>query len=179
MRGLLICALMCMAFSSAADEGMWMPSQLPELAAELEAAGLEIDAASLADLTAYPMGAVIWLGGCTASFVSEQGLVVTNHHCAYGSIQHNSTEENNILEHGFLARSFEEELPAAPGSRVLVTTNVEDVTERILSAIPEGAKGKERYDAIEAAEKSLIAECEKQEGVRCRVSSFYGGVLRS
>jgi hypothetical protein len=176
MRSLLIFALACVAGVASADEGMWMPSQLPELARELEAAGLEIDAASLADLTAHPMGAVVWLGGCTASFVSNQGLVATNHHCAFGSIQHNSTEENNILEHGFLARSLEEELPGAPGSRVLVTVKVEDVTERILASVPEGATGKERYDAIEAAEKALIAECEEQDGVRCRVRSFYGGL---
>ena len=177
MRSVLILAVICLVGTAVADEGMWMPSQLPELAAELEAGGLELDASTLADLTAHPMGAVIWLGGCTASFVSENGLVVTNHHCAFGSIQHNSTDENNILEIGFLAGSLEEELPAAPGSRVLVTIEVADVTEKILAAIPEGAKGNERYDAIEAAEKALIAECEKQDGVRCRVSSYYGGLL--
>ena len=153
-----------------------MPGQLPGLAGELKAAGLELEAGTLADLTAHPMGAVVWLGGCTASFVSDQGLVITNHHCAYGSIQHNSTDENNILEMGFLARTFEEELPAAPGTRVLVTTKVEDVTERILAAVPEGATGKARFDAIEAAEKALVAECEAREGVRCRVSAYHGGL---
>jgi hypothetical protein len=176
---MLVLTLACFAAVAlaVADEGMWMPGQLPELGETMKAAGLEVEAASLADLTAHPMGAVIWLGGCTASFVSDRGLVVTNHHCAYGSIQHNSTEENNILESGFLARSLEEELPAAPGSRVLVTTRVEDVTDRILAAVPEGARGKARYDAIEAAEKALVAECEEPDGVRCRVRSFYGGVL--
>jgi Peptidase S46 len=179
MRQVFIFALICLSvLTASADEGMWMPDQLPELAAEMEKAGLEVDAASLADLTAHPMGAVIWLGGCTASFVSDQGLVVTNHHCAYGSIQHNSTEENNILENGFFANSFEDELPAAPGSRVLVTIAVDDVTDQILGAIPDGAKGKQRHDAIETAEKKLIAQCESaQENVRCRVSSFYGGVF--
>jgi hypothetical protein len=102
---------------------------------------------------------------------------VTNHHCAYGSIQHNSTEANNILEHGFLARTLADELPAAPGTRVLVTSRIEDVTARILAAVPAGARGKERFDAIEAAEKALVAECEAEEGVRCRVSPFYGGVI--
>lgn len=176
MRRVIIFAALCMLGMAMADEGMWMPSQLPELSAELEAAGLELDASTLADLTDYPMGAVIWLGGCTASFVSANGLVVTNHHCAFGSIQHNSTEEDNILEKGFLAESLEEELPAAPGSRVLVTIAVEDVTEKILAAIPQDASGKERFDVIETAEKTLVADCEQQEGVRCRVRAYYGGL---
>ncbi|MBD3336449.1 MAG: S46 family peptidase [Candidatus Eisenbacteria bacterium] len=176
MRRLLVPALIALAASAAADEGMWMPSQLPELGERLEAAGLELDPSALGDLTEYPLGAVVWLGGCTASFVSPQGLVATNHHCAYGSIQHNSTDENNILENGFLARSLEEELPAAPGSRVLVTIEVNDVTVEILGSVPEDATGKERYDAIEAAEKLLIARCEERAGVRCRVRSFYGGL---
>ncbi len=175
--GVLALMLTGCAVLAAADEGMWMPSQLPELAGQLEAAGLELDAEVLADLSAYPLGAVVSLGGCTASFVSDQGLVVTNHHCAYGSIQHNSTDENNILEKGFLAQTLADELPAAPGSRVLVTTAIEDVTARILAAVPADARGKERFDAIEAAEKALVAQCEAEGGVRCRVSSFYGGLV--
>jgi len=169
-------ALGCWAPAASAEEGMWLPSQLPGLAEELQAAGLELDAGKLGDLSSYPLGAVVSLGGCTASFVSDQGLVVTNHHCAYGSIQHNSTPANNILEHGFLAQTVADELPAAPGSRVLVTLAIEDVTARILAAVPAGARGQERFDAIEAAEKALVAECEQQEGVRCRVSSFHGGL---
>ncbi len=183
MRGVLLhVTVFCLTLaggpvSAFAEEGMWLPSQLPELAEELQAAGLELDAEKLGDLSSYPLGAVVSLGGCTASFVSDQGLVVTNHHCAYGSIQHNSTAQNNILEQGFLARTLAEELPAAPGSRVLVTIAIEDVTARILAAVPAGARGQERHDAIEAAEKALVAECEAAEGVRCRVSSFHGGLI--
>ena len=114
-----------------ADEGMWQPHQLPELESVLKAKGLEIDVQSISKLTEFPMNAVISLGGCTASFVSPKGLVVTNHHCAYGSIQYNSTTDNNILENGFLAKVPAEDLPAAPGSRVYVTEEVQDVTNNV------------------------------------------------
>jgi len=77
------------------------------------------------------MGAVVSLGGCSASFVSPEGLVITNHHCARGSVQYNSTAENNYLANGFLAKTKDAELPAAPGSRVYVTTELTDVTERM------------------------------------------------
>jgi len=86
-----------------AAEGMWLPDQLPKIGAALEAAGLKTPPENFADLTGDPMGAIVSLGGCSASFVSPEGLVVTNHHCAYGTIQFNSTEEHNFLEDGFLA----------------------------------------------------------------------------
>jgi len=159
-----------------ADEGMWPPSQLPELRDELKSLGLRIDPARLSDLTEHPMNAVISLGGCTASFVSPEALVITNHHCAYGSIQYNSTQERNLLEEGFLARNRSEELPARPGTRVLVTVEVKDVTDRILGGLKRGMSGRERYQAIEDREKELIAECEKDEGHRCNVYGFHGGL---
>ncbi len=168
-----ILLLVCIA---SADEGMWRPKQLPELAAALEALGLEVDPESLSDLTSHPMNAVISLGGCTASFVSPQGLVITNHHCAYGSIVYNSTEENNLLKNGFLAADLSEELPAAPGSRVFVTVEVEDVTAKVLAAIPAGASGADRYAAVDAVKKTMVAECEQDVGHRCSVRTYYGGL---
>ena len=159
-----------------ADEGMWQPHQLPALGERLSELGLEIDPSRLTDLTGHPMNAVISLGGCTASFVSPEGLVVTNHHCAYGSIQYNSTEENNLMESGFLAGTREQELFAGPGSRVLVTVEVTDVTERVLGGVPAEMGGIERYEAIEKTRKELVAACEKDEGHRCSVRSFHGGL---
>ena len=159
-----------------AEEGMWRPGQLPALADTLKAVDPEVDAAALSDLTGHPMNAVIWLGGCTASFVSPQGLVITNHHCAYGSIQHNSTEKRNLLEEGFLAAGRARELPAAPGSRVLVTVAAEDVTRSVLAAVPGGAGPRERYQAIEDRQKALVAECEQDPGHRCRVAAYSGGL---
>jgi hypothetical protein len=158
-----------------AGEGMWLPDQLPKIGPALEAAGLETPPENFADLTGQPMGAIVSLGGCSASFVSPEGLVVTNHHCAYGSLQFNSTEDNNLLENGFLAAQRADELPGAPGSRVYVTQSFSDVTQRIMEAIPEGADGGARFAAVEDEEKAIIAECEKTPGHRCRVASFFGG----
>jgi hypothetical protein len=78
---------------SYADEGQWQPHQLPQLKAELKRIGITIPAEKLADLSKHPMSAMVSLGGCSASFVSDSGLVVTNHHCAYGAVQRNSTAE--------------------------------------------------------------------------------------
>lgn len=161
--------------SAIADEGMWQPHQLPELESILKAKGLEIDVKSISKLTEFPMNAVISLGGCTASFVSPKGLVVTNHHCVYGSVQYNSTPENNILENGFLAKSPAEDLPAAPGSRVYVTQTVTNVTDKVNKGI-EKLSAKARYDAIVKNEKALVAQCEADESYRCNVYSFHGGL---
>ena len=144
-----------------AGEGMWVPQQLPEIAGPLKKAGLKLSAQQLSDLTGDPLGAVVSLGGCTAGFVSPQGLVVTNHHCIYNSVAVNSTPERDLLANGFLAKTFAEELPAAPGSRVYVTEEVANVTNQIIT--PEVAKltGKARIDAIEKNQKKLVAECEQ------------------
>ena len=117
-RGLGPILLIAMAISLSAQtshavEGMWTPEQLPDIEGQLEDAGLRISPNALSDVTAFPMGAVISLGGCTASFVSPKGLVVTNHHCARGSIQFNSREKNNYLVTGFVANELTDELTAA------------------------------------------------------------------
>jgi len=163
------------AGSAAAREGMFTPDQLPEISKDLRKTGLEIKPSQLTDLTKFPMGAIISLGGCSASFVSDQGLVATNHHCSRGSVQYNSTEENNYLEDGFLAKSLNDELPAAPGSRVYVTKQVTDVTAAVLDGVKDDMSGEARYKIIEQNRKALLAECESDAGHRCQVSSFFGG----
>lgn len=175
MKKWLLTVAVAASFGAQADEGMWQPHQLPAMADELKAKGLEIDAKSISKLTEFPMNAVISLGGCTASFVSPKGLVVTNHHCAYGAIQYNSTPEKNLLQDGFLAKTFADELPATPGSRVYVTEDVTNVTERVKGGL-EGKVGSDFYQGVESQEKALVAECEKEDGYRCQVYSFHGGL---
>jgi hypothetical protein len=172
-------ASLCFALASTvtiADEGMWQPHQLPSIADKLVDAGLKLDPSSLTDLTGFPMGAIVSLGGCTASFVSDKGLVATNHHCVYGSVQYNSTEDNNLLKNGFLAKSFKDELPATPGSRIYVTEEITPVTKIINAALNSNMTGAQRYKSIEHSSKSLVAECESDSKYRCSVVNFHGGL---
>ena len=158
-----------------AAEGMWVPQQLPEIAGPLKQAGLELAPEQLADLTGDPMGAVVALGGCTASFVSPQGLVVTNHHCAYGAIQLNSTPEKNLIKEGFNAATPADELSAGPNARVFVLDEITDVTAEAKAVIAAAPDALARTRALEAFEKKLIAQCESEPGFRCRLYSFAGG----
>ena len=176
LRACVATGLIVASVSATAKEGMFTPEQLPEIAADLKKTGLALDPSTLTNLTGFPMGAVVSLGGCSASFVSEQGLVITNHHCARGSVQYNSTAENNYLADGFLATAYDQELPAAPGSRVYVTVEFNDVTEKVIGDLPASMTGRERYDAIESRQKALIAECEAEPGYRCSVPAFFDGM---
>ncbi len=175
MKKLLI-ALSVVSCFAAADEGMWMPKQLPEISDKLKAAGLTIDPNDISKLTEFPAAAIVSLGGCSASFVSPDGLVATNHHCAYNSIAHNSTPENDLLANGFLAKGLDAEVPAAPGSRIFVTKAVDDVTNKVIDAKVTELTGKARLDAIEDNQKALVAECEEDEGHRCTVAAYYGSL---
>ncbi|MBB5207336.1 S46 family peptidase [Chiayiivirga flava] len=159
-----------------AGEGMWVPQQLPEIAGPLKAAGLKLSPEQLADLTGDPMGAVVALGGCTASFVSPDGLVITNHHCAYGAIQLNSTPDNNLMVDGFNPAQRSDELSAGPNARIYVLDSIRDVTDAAKAAIESaGDDALARTMALETFDKAQVAECEAGGGYRCRLYSFFGG----
>ncbi len=176
LKKFVVAVLLLSAASFAfADEGMWMPQQVPQLADQLKAKGLQLDPAQFADLTGFPMGAIVSLGGCSASFISPMGLIATNHHCVYGYLQFNSTKEKDYLTNGFLAPTRTEEIQASPNARVYVTTGIEDVTGRIVGKISPKTSDVERAKLIEQRRKEIVSECEKAGGVRCRVASFFAG----
>ncbi len=157
-----------------ADEGMWLPSQLSSIGRQLKAAGYPGDPARLADLTHAPLGAVVKVGGATGAFVSDEGLVLTNHHVAFGVIQYNSDAQRNLIESGYVAGSRREELPANPDFRLRVTVGFEQVTGQVLAGAC-GKTGRAYYDAVDAAGKALVAACEREQGLRCNVANmFYG-----
>lgn len=160
--------------SGSADEGMWLPHQMMDL--NLKSLGLELDPAELykTDGTGL-MSAVVHLGGATGEFVSSRGLILTNHHVAFGAIQRASSEENDYIRDGFLAASREEEIPAR-GYTADVLLGYEDITERINAAFSPDMSPLEKYKAIEKATKELIAEAEKQgPDIRATVADMYHG----
>jgi len=157
-----------------ADEGMWMPHQMKML--NLADEGLEMDPDDLykPDGTGL-MSAVVDLGGGTGSFVSDKGLIFTNHHVAYGAIQRASTPEHNYLEDGFLAKDLSEEI-LAPGYTAGVLLSYEDITEAITSKLTKKMSAMERYEAIDKAKKDLIAKAEEEAGDRfAEIASMYSG----
>jgi hypothetical protein len=158
-----------------ADEGMWMPQQIPALAERLRALGFQGDANMFSDLTGFPMGAIVSLGGCSGSFVSPDGLIVTNNHCVQGALQFNSKPDHNLMVDGYLARTRADELWAGPGSRVYVTLAVKDVTHEIMDKIDPAISDLERFEIIEKRVKEQTAACEK-EGLRCTVAPFFDGL---
>ena len=129
---ILISVLLFFSLSVFAEEGMWLLTQLDLL--ELEKKGIKIsiddiyhpDKPSLTDV-------IVWLGGCTASFVSPDGLILTNHHCAYGALQRASSEEKDYIKDGFLATNRSEELQAI-GQTASVLQYLKDVTNDVVKA---------------------------------------------
>ncbi len=179
MRSLLLVsgALSALMLSQAAvaEEGMWLPSQTPELAPKLKEAGLEIDPAMLSDLKSAPLNAIVSLGGCSAAFLSPDGLVASNHHCVYGSIQYNSKPGQDYLTDGFLAKTNADEVQAAPGSRIFVIEDLRDVTLAMNKGVTTKLDGLARYEKLEINRKALIEVCEKQANRRCDVRAYFGG----
>lgn len=158
-----------------ADGGMWMPQQMVDLAPRLKKLGFQGNPKAFSDLTGMPMGAIVSLGGCSASFVSKDGLIITNHHCVTGALQYNATPERNTVKEGFLAPTQADEAWAGPGSRVFVTVAVREVTKDVVGKLAAGQTDLERQLAIETREKELTAACEK-EGLRCRIASYFQGL---
>ncbi len=155
---------------------MWLPEQLPLQASALKQAGFSIDADTLSKPTEFPLGAVVFLGGCSASFVSPDGLIITNHHCVTGALQFNSTKEKNAIVDGFHAKTRADEKPAGPSQRVFVTQSMKDVTKEMREVIPGVSDDLARYQALEDRSKKLVADCEKdRDGIRCSVEKFFGG----
>ena len=144
---LLALSLALAAVSAHADEGMWLPSLIGSRIKDMRSKGFRLTAEDIYSVNKASMkdAVVLFGGGCTGEFVSAEGLLLTNHHCGYGSIQRLSSVERDYLSDGFWASSREDELPV-PGLSVSILVRMEDVTERV-------AAGEKPADIVAAAEK--------------------------
>jgi Peptidase S46 len=157
--------------------GMWLPAQVPLKAEELKRLGLAIDPALLADPKSSLLGSIVNLNGCSASFVSKDGLVVTNHHCATGALQKNSTPAENLLKTGTLAKTRAEEKSSGPSSRLSVLSKMTEVTERVRPELAKVSDDRARTLTLERLQKETVASCEQgRPGVRCGFVSLYEGL---
>ncbi len=155
--------------------GMWMPEQLLAHEATLKQLGLDIETSVLANPLEAPLAAIVSMGYCSASFISPDGLMVTNHHCVQGALQYHSTPKNNYVEDGFLAKTLADEKWNGPSAKLWVTQAITDVTDKMIGDIESIENPKARYDEIEKRGKQLVAACEKDPTTRCRVASYFRG----
>jgi MYXO-CTERM domain-containing protein len=154
-----------------------MPKQIGELdAAKLAEMGLELEPSQIwNEKDGGLMKAIVNLSGCSAGFVSNRGLVATNHHCAYGAIQANSTVEHDYLTDGFVAKTLTDELPAK-GRSVKVLQTITDVSAEVRTAADAASDPVARAKAVEDTIKGLVDKCEAAgDGHSCTVRSFYSG----
>ena len=159
-----------------ADEGMFLLNKIDQsLMEKMKKMGLELPLEEIYNAKAPSVWNAVLNLGATASFVSPKGLIVTNHHVAFGAVQRISTAQKNYIETGFLARSMEEEAPV-PGSEASILLSIEDVTKDVLSALKTGMTDFERYLAVENRTKEIIKDAEKKGGVRCEVTGMNYGM---
>ena len=161
-------------FPAVADDGMFPMSELPRL--NLAEKGIELTADQLfnPDQTSLVDG-ICRVNGCTGSFVSDSGLIITNHHCAFDAIQKASTPQNDLLTNGFSAATREQEI-SAPDYQVRITENYRDISSDVLAAVQDGMSYLERTKAIEKRRKELEVTAEKDNpGLRAEVAEMFAG----
>ena len=162
IKKFLLCALACITLTTAtADEGMWLPSLIKERVKDMRKKGFKLKADDVYSTTKPSLKDAVMQfgGGCTGEFVSAEGLLLTNHHCGYASIQKLSSVEHDYLTDGYWAKSRAEELHV-PGLTISILEKMEDVTDRI-------AAGESKAD--------IIAQATHGKGCRASVESMYYG----
>jgi hypothetical protein len=160
-----------------ADEGMWLPILLEQInQSSMQSLGMKISAKDIYDInhTSLKDAILLFGGGCTAEIISNQGLILTNHHCGYRDIQSHSTLQNDYLKNGFWARNFSEEL-ANPNLTVSLLIRMEDVTEKVLEGVNDHMSQKQRASIIEKNSKNIIKEAVKGTHYTGTIRPFYYG----
>jgi len=174
---ILVILILSFGFKVKADECMWLLPLIEKLnMGKMTELGLKLSAEDIYSLNKSSVkdAVVIFGGGCTGEIVSPQGLILTNHHCGYGSIQSHSTVDHDYLQDGFWARTKEEELPN-PTLAVTFLIRIEDVTSQVLANVKQGMSETERNTAVTDARNIIEKKAGEGNNYRAQVASFYGG----
>jgi len=169
--------LLLVSTNTKADEGMWIPLLVDRLNyVDMQEMGLNLTAEEIYSVNNSSMkdAIVIFGGGCTGEIISKDGLLLTNHHCGYGTIQSHSTVEHDYLSDGFWAMSREEEL-VNPGLSVRFLVRIEDVSDRVLAVLNDGMTEEERNKAINTVSDEIEAEATADTHYNSGVRSFFRG----
>jgi hypothetical protein len=177
ITAVLVALVIGFAGTLKADEGMWLLPLIKKLNIEkMQEKGLKLSAEEIYSVNQSSLkdAIVIFGGGCTGELISDQGLILTNHHCGYGTIQELSSVEDNYLEDGFWAKSLEEEIPA-PGLSVTFMKRMEDVTEKIEAGLTEEMTEEERMAVVDSISTQIADSVKGDTHYRALVRDFYGG----
>ncbi len=166
------------ALSASADEGMWLLPYLKKMnIKQMKSLGCKLSAEEIysLDRSSLKDAIVVFGGGCTGEIVSPEGLLFTNHHCGYASIQSLSSVDHDYLKYGFWARDNAEEIPA-PGLKVRFVRRIFDVTAEVVGNVPSIAGQKEYEEITRANIAALTERLEKEHpGMRIEVKPFFEG----
>ena len=172
----IMAALLLLPMATHADEGMWIPMLLGRNQAAMQRAGMHITAQDIYDVNNASLKDAVLLfgGGCTGEFVSNEGLVLTNHHCGYSYIVRHSTVEHDYLTNGFWAMSRDQEIPC-PGLTVTRLVRMEDVTNEVLKGVTDKMSEAERDSVIK--QNIFVVSNEAVEGTHYKavIKPFYYG----
>jgi hypothetical protein len=180
IKRISVFVLACLLFAgqwAKADEGMWLLPLLGKLnIGQMQEMGLKLSADDIYSVNKSSLkdAIAIFGRGCTSEMISDQGLLLTNHHCGYDQIQSLSSVEHNYLEDGFWAKTKAEEIPA-PGLTVQFLKRMDDVTAKVTEGITPKTPEKERKAKIDAAIALLVKEATLDNGYSALVRSYFGG----
>ncbi len=175
-RLMIIIFSLSLCINLLADEGMWLPILLEAQYDDMVTRGLKLSPEEIYSINNSSLkDAVVLFGsGCTGAIVSEQGLVITNHHCGYGSIAKVSTVDNDYLTNGYWSQDFKEEIYIS-GLTISRLINMRDVTNEILSQIPADATEQQRKEIVSKISKNIAAENKTKPYINAVVREFNYG----
>ncbi len=175
---IVLAFMMAIPFGIKADEGMWLPMFIGRLNyADMQKEGLKLTADEIYSVNHSSLkDAIVMLSGgsCTAEIISKEGLTLTNHHCAFGAIQGNSTPEHDYLTDGFWAMSKDQELEAE-GMTASFLERMEDVSDIINSQLNDDMSDQDRHKIISQLADSIENAATEGTGFNADVKSFYEG----